>query len=166
MVKMEDIYYHIDSYITDNGFYKASIEEKKSLVDYGLKRYLAQKINQIDRTKKLPEEKFKDVTVQDLVTLISEMIPEDKHPQTLSHIVRYILGNAGLLQGRNIKWKRENDEELIGSTQFEFNEQQQVIAIKTHIFPEYSQTIRFVYDVYQSDLILQKGKEYKKKKGQ
>lgn len=166
MIKMEDIYYHVDSYITENGFRNASLEEKKQLVDYGLKRYLALKINQLDRSKKLPEDKYSEVTVIDLVNLIGEMIPEDKHSHTLGHVVRYIIGSASLLQGKNIKWKRENDIELADSTYFELNDHQQLTAMKTHVFPNYPQTIKFAYDVYQSPLVAQKGKQYRKKKEQ
>ena len=164
MIKMEDIYYQVDSYIMENGFATASFEEKKQLVDYGLKKYLALKINQLDRSKKLPEDKYSEVTVIDLVNLLGEMIPEDRHSQTLTHVVRYILDNASLLQGKKIKWKRENDIELADSTYFELNAHQQVIAMKTHIFPNFPQTIKFVYDVYQSPLVLEKGKQYRKKK--
>lgn len=152
MAVMNDIYYGVDSYIVANGFYRTDLNGKKQLVDEGIKKYLITKISEFDSTKTLPEEKSSEVTVEELIDLLGEIIPKQDHKQKIAHLTHYIKGMSGFLQNWSVTWWQENDEALIDAPLIEFNADGKWDSIKTHEQTSYTETAKFAYTVFKNNL--------------
>lgn len=152
MQKWNDIFRSIDSYIVNNGFYNKDVTGKKQLIDEGLKRYLSSKISEIDSTKLLPEEKHSEVSVEELIDLLGEMLPTELHFDTLRFITHYILNISNFIQGWEIVWFGD-DEIPVDSPVATFNEVGKWDKITTNEETPYTQTAKFAYENFKNNLL-------------
>lgn len=152
MRQWNDIFRSIDSYTVSHGFYESDDKEKKTLVDEGLKRYLSFKITELDSTKKLPDEKVSEVSVEELIDLLSGMIPEDKHFDTLRFVTHYILNISSFIQGWEIIWFGD-DETPVDLPTATFNEAGKWEKIISHEKTPYSQIAKFACEIFEGQFL-------------
>lgn len=152
MVIMNDIFFAVDTYIIKNGFCETDLDAKKQLIQEGLQKYLVGKVAEFDPTKTIPKQLESEVTVEELIDLLGEIIPKEDHEQKLSQITYYIKGMSGLLQGYHVAWWQENDESLITEPLIEFNSEGKWDSIKTHEKTPYTETAKFAYTVFKNNL--------------
>ena len=150
MTNLTDIYYIMDSYIIQNGFNRINLEGKKQLLENSLKKYISNKIATIDKTKIIRGEDLEKVSVNDLVDILGELIPEEEHADTLSHLTHYVLGVAGTMQGYSITWWSEEEPSFIECPLIEFTEKGEWDTLKTHRNTSYVKTFSLAYDVFKN----------------
>ena len=153
MVIMNDIFYRVDTYIIENGFCETDIDGKKQLIQEGLKKYLVGKVAEFDSTKTLPKHLESEVTVEELIDLLGEIIPQEDHEQKLSQITYYIKGMSGLLQGCHVTWWQETDESLITEPLIEFDSEGKWDSIKTHAKTPHTEIAKTAYTVFKNNLL-------------
>lgn len=163
MRRMDNIYYSVDSYLLNNGFIYGTLDEKKELTIEGLKLYLAQKITDINPMTILSRQDIENISINDIIDLLTETLPEEEHEENLSNVVRYIIFNASKLQGKKIAWERETSEDLDNGVSIEFTTKGNIKTVKTHTYPSYNYVLRFLIDIYQCPLFI-KQKELSKTK--
>ncbi len=163
MRRMDNIYYSVDSYLLNNGFAYGTLDEKKELTIEGLKVYLAQKITDINPMTILSRQDIENISINDIIDLLTETLPEEEHEENLSNVVRYIIFNASKLQGKKIAWERETSEDLDNGVSIEFTTNGNIKTVKTHTYPSYNYVLRFLIDIYQCPLFI-KQKELSKTK--
>ena len=161
MRRMDNIYRSVDSYLQNNGYEYASIDEKKEMTVEGIKQYLSKIITDINPT--ISKDKLNELDINQTIDIITSILPEQEHESNLSNVIRYLLQNASQLQGRKITWEREASEDLDNGVSIEFNNKGNITTVKTHTYPSYNYVLRFLIDIYQCPLFI-KQKELSKTK--
>lgn len=155
---INDIYYRMDSSIVKQNFWKLDIEEKKSLIDKELKKYIISKLNLL-KLPQLSVEEIDSLNVGELLLILANNIPKEEHFNTLRHFTHYILQVAGTLQGWSIIWWEEDNEKLEKSPIIEFNEFGFWNSLKTHENTDYVKTFNFVYDIFNNQFMIKQHKK-------
>lgn len=163
MRRMDTIYRNVDSYLINNGFIYASVDEKKEMTIDGLKLYLGQKLTDINPSIVLSKKQIEQLSINEIIDLITETLPEEEHEENLSNVVKYLISNATALQGKKIAWERETSEDLDNGVSIEFTTKGNIKTVKTHTYPSYNYVLRFLIDIYQCPLFT-KQKELSKTK--
>ena len=161
MRRMDNIYRSVDSYLQNNGYEYASIDEKKEMTVEGIKQYLSKIITDINPT--ISKDKLNELDINQTIDIITSILPEQEHESNLSNVIRYLLQNASQLQGRKITWERETSEDLDNGVSIEFNNKGNITTVKTHTYPSYNYVLRFLIDIYQCP-IFEKQKQLVKAK--
>lgn len=164
MRRMDNIYQCVDSYLINNGFIYASLDEKKELTLDGLKLYLGQKVTDVNPTMVLSKKQIESLSINEVIDLLTETLPLEEHEENFANVVRYLIGNASDLQGKKITWEREESEDLDNGVSIEFNEKGRIKTVKTHVYPSYNYVLRFLIDIYQCPLFIRPKQLTKTKK--
>ena len=162
MRRMDNIYRSVDSYLQNNGYEYASIDEKKEMTVEGIKQYLSKIITDINST--ISKDKLNELDINQTIDIITSILPEQEHESNLSNVIRYLLQNASQLQGRKITWERETSEDLDNGVSIEFNNKGNITTVKTHTYPSYNYVLRFLIDIYQCPLFVKQKQLVKAKK--
>ena len=162
MRRMDNIYRSVDSYLQNNGYEYASIDEKKEMTVEGIKQYLGKIITDINPT--ISKDKLNELDINQTIDIITSILPEQEHESNLSNVIRYLLQNASQLQGRKITWERETSEDLDNGVSIEFNNKGNITTVKTHTYPSYNYVLRFLIDIYQCPLFVKQKQLVKAKK--
>lgn len=162
MRRMDNIYRSVDSYLQNNGYEYASIDEKKEMTVEGIKQYLSKIITDINPT--ISKDKLNELDINQTIDIITSILPEQEHESNLSNVIRYLLQNASQLQGRKITWEREASEDLDNGVSIEFNNKGNITTVKTHTYPSYNYVLRFLIDIYQCPLFVKQKQLVKAKK--
>lgn len=162
MRRMDNIYRSVDSYLQNNGYEYASIDEKKEMTVEGIKQYLSKIITDINPT--ISKDKLNELDINQTIDIITSILPEQDHESNLSNVIRYLLQNASQLQGRKITWERETSEDLDNGVSIEFNNKGNITTVKTHTYPSYNYVLRFLIDIYQCPLFVKQKQLVKAKK--
>lgn len=162
MRRMDNIYRSVDSYLQNNGYEYASIDEKKEMTVEGIKQYLSKIITDINPT--ISKDKLNELDINQTIDIITSILPEQEHESNLSNVIRYLLQNASQLQGRKITWERETSEDLDNGVSIEFNNKGNITTVKTHTYPSYNYVLRFLIDIYQCPLFVKQKQLVKAKK--
>lgn len=162
MRRMDSIYRRVDSYLLNNGYIYASVDEKKEITIEGIKQYLIKIITDINPS--ISKDKLEQRHITDIIDLITYLIPENEHEENLSNVVRFILSNASNLQGRKITWERETSEDLENGVSIEFNNKGSITTVKTHTKTSYNYALKFLIDIYQCPLFVKQKQKSKKDK--
>ena len=162
MRRMDNIYRSVDSYLQNNGYEYASIDEKKEMTVEGIKQYLSKIITDINQT--IYKDKLNELDINQTIDIITSILPEQEHESNLSNVIRYLLQNASQLQGRKITWERETSEDLDNGVSIEFNNKGNITTVKTHTYPSYNYVLRFLIDIYQCPLFVKQKQLVKAKK--
>lgn len=152
MIKMNDIYYKVDTNLLRSVFMRASIDEQKGMITEELKKYLAQKLT-ISGTI-IPQNN--DLTINELLEIMADVIPEKKHSKTLVHFTSYLLGVAGGLQDHPISYDCEENLDLINSPVAEFNENGQWTRLIVHDKTSTLEICKFTFNAFQNDFMIKK----------
>lgn len=158
MPNMTDIYQKVDREITEKGWFLADDEGKIALMDSALKNYLSAKLTECDSTKCLHDKNKDDVTVNELVEMLGEAIPEKNHFDTLRFLTHYLLDVSAGLQGWSVLWEVDDSEEFIENPSASFNIEGKWDQITTHEKTSYVKTFEFVRDT-MNQMILGKTKQ-------
>ena len=143
-----DIYNSIDVNLLENDYYNQDIIGKKELIERFLKEYIISKILELNKSKTIIIDE--NASINDLVRLLSEIIPEEKHFDTIRHLTHYILNVAGNLQNFSIIWWVEEEKELIENPIADFSIEEKWEKITTHEQTSYLKTFEFVYDTFRN----------------
>jgi len=148
MGEFNDIYFKVDSRIVEQGFWQASIVEKKALIDKELKLYALEKLREVNWDHYLLNNQNTNLSINDIVAILASDINKEEHINTIRHFVHYILLVAGSLQDRSITWWIEEDEELIKTPYIDFNANGFWENLITHKETDYVQIFNFVYEIF------------------
>lgn len=151
-----DIYFKAGMELASKSFDFRTIEEQKQLVDETLKVYLIEKLSEIN-SKSISEEAKNEISVEDLVMHLGEVIPTANHFDTLRHLTHFILNIAGEMQSWSIVWYSEKDPSFIDNPLVTFNDNGKLESLSTHEAQSYVQTFQQVYGVFR-EVFMTKGK--------
>lgn len=132
MKKFNDVYSKVGMVLGANNFYGIDNEGKKTIIDVALKNYLSEKIEEYDSTKCLPEDIKENVSVNDLVETLGEIIPQEEHMETIAHLTHYVLALASGLQRWSIIWEIDDSEEFLDNPLITFTENGNWDKLTTH----------------------------------
>lgn len=149
MAKLNDIYFKVGKNLFEQGFDFQTTEQKKKLVDASLKTYLASKIAEESTEKAQLLSNNPDVSVDELVELLGDLIPKEEHFDTMRHLTHFILNIAGEMQGWSITWWEDQDAEFVDNPLVQFNEAGKWESLTTHKETSYVQTFKFVHEIYK-----------------
>lgn len=155
MIRMNDIYFKVDSKIVKDGYNTVDIPQKLNLVDQGLKEYALDKIREISPAKSIKENNKDDVTINDLVAILGELIPKEEHFETLRHFTHYVLKIAGDIQGFEIIWS-SNETSILGEPRAIINENGKWEELNSHQEENLVHTFNFAYDILQNQILKNK----------
>lgn len=150
MANLRDIYSKVGRDLFEQYFDHGTTEEKKEMVDVDLKVYLATKIAEENPEKAKMLSDRKDVSVEELVELLGDLIPKEEHFDTMRHLTHFMLNIAGEMQGWSITWWDEQDVEFVDNPLVQFNESGKWESLTTHRDTSYVKTFKFVYDIYKN----------------
>lgn len=150
MFLLNDIYYKVDSSIVEQGFWQASITEKKALVDKELKKYAISKLQELNLCHQFIGNEKASFSVGELINILANNIPKEQHFDTLRHFIHYILKVAESIQNWSITWWVEDNEELIETPFVEFNDNGLWDSLITHNDTDYVYIFNFIYDIFNN----------------
>lgn len=157
MNKWNDIFRRVDCSSILSGYHQTDdINKKKQITSESLKLYLLNKLAEMNASKNVSVSKIKDITVEELLDLLGEVIPEEAQFDTLRFVTHYLTAVASNLQGWEIVWPVEESLELIESPMVTFNEEGKWDTITTHKLTPYAQVAKFVYQVFNEQLLVKK----------
>lgn len=156
MANLRDIYYRVGKDLHQHNFDTENIERKKKLVEGCLKTYLASKIAEESTEQALVLSEKEDVTVEELVEMLGELIPEEQHFDTMRHLTHFLLNIVGEMQGWSITWWDEQDEQFIDNSLLQFNSSGKIESLTTHKQTSYVHTFKFVYEIFNSSFLNEK----------
>lgn len=149
-IHFNDIYSRI---ILEPNEYLATTENQKQILDEQLKKYLIDKISEIDYNIS-KSKNINKLTTKELIMVLSNYIPKIKHDYTLNHIIYAILGYASNMQSHSIVWYEEQDKELIEHPIITYDEQGRWNELKTHRNTDYLQIFNIVYDNFFNNFMI------------
>lgn len=156
MAYLRDIYFKVGKDLYTHAFDIEPDGRKKKLVDACLKTYLASKIAEESTEQALVLSDKEDVSVDDLVEMLGDLIPEEEHFDSMRHLTHFLLNIAGEMQGWSITWWDEQDEQFIDNPLIKFNEAGKIESLTTHKQSSYVQTFKFVHDVFTNSFMNEK----------
>lgn len=156
MADLRDIYFRVGKDLYQHAFDVENTGRKKSLVEGCLKTYLASKIAEESTEKALILSEKEEVSVDDLVEMLGDLIPEEEHFDTMRHLTHFMLNIAGEMQGWSITWWDEQDEQFIDNPLIKFNEEGKIDSLTTHKQSSYVQTFKFVHEVFTNSFMNEK----------
>lgn len=157
MNKWNDIFRRVDCSSILSGYHQTNdINKKKQITSESLKLYLLNKLAEMNASKNVSVSRIKDITVEELLDILGEVIPEEAQFDTLRFVTHYLTAVASNLQGWEIVWPVEESLELIESPMVTFNEEGKWDTITTHKLTPYAQVAKFVYQVFNEQLLVKK----------
>ena len=97
-----------------------------------------------------------EYSVVELLEILAELIPKEKHYDTLDHFTHYVLQIAGTLQSWGITWFAQDEEELIHNPLTVFNENCLWTELKTHEDTDHVKIFAHVYDIFTNEFMIEK----------
>lgn len=149
-IEFNDIYHKITSYWNE---YFKDYETTKKVLDNQLKRYLIEKIININNNNTL-KEYLEELEVEELVTILGTCIPKCNHSKTLSHIIHAVLGYASNMQSYSIVWLEEQDKSLIDEPIITFDKFNKWDKLITHKNTDYITIFNKVYNTFKNEFML------------
>lgn len=157
MNKWNDIFRRVDCSAVLCGYNNTSdINVKKEIITDSLKLYLLDKMHEMSATRSVKSIDLKKVTVEELIDMLGELVPEQHHFDTMRFITHYLTAVSSSLQGWEIIWPVEDSLELIESPMVTFNEEGKWDTITTHKNTPYAQVAKFAYQVFNEQLLVKK----------
>lgn len=143
---MNDMQYRVDSYIVENGYRRADNNSKKRLVETGMKKYMLEKISEIDSKKAISTSNLDDVSLQELALVLGEVIPEEMHDVTLPYLTHYVIGVIGFIQGDFVKWDVSEDFSFVDTPLIENDQDGKWRRLVTHKMTSHLKTFNLALD--------------------
>lgn len=156
MANLMDIYYKVGKNLYEKDFDFKSTEEKKILVEGNLKNYVAGKIAEESTMKATELSNNPQVTLDELVIMLGDLIPKEEHFDTMRHLTHFILNIAGEMQGWSIVWYEEQEPEFIDNPLVKFNEAGKIESLTSHKETSYVQTFQFVHEIFKETFMTKK----------
>ena len=143
---MNDMQYRVDSYIVENGYRRADNNSKKRLVETGMKKYMLEKISEIDSKKAISTSNLDDVSLQEFSLVLGEVIPEEMHDVTLPYLTHYVIGVIGFIQGDFVKWDVSEDFSFVDTPLIENGQDGKWRRLVTHKMTSHLKTFNLALD--------------------
>lgn len=156
MANLRDIYFKVGKNLFEKEFDFKTTEEKKTLVEGNLKNYVAGKIVEEDLEKATELSNNPQVSLDELVIMLGELIPREEHFDTIRHLTHFILNIAGEMQGWSIVWYEEQDAKFVDNPLIKFNEAGKIESLTSHKETSYVQTFQFVHEVFKESFMTKK----------
>ena len=157
MNKWNDIFRRVDCSAVLCGYNNTSdVNVKKQIITDSLKLYLLDKMHEMSATRSVKSIDLKKVTVEELIDMLGELVPEQHHFDTMRFITHYLTAVSSSLQGWEIVWPVEDNIALIDSPMATFNEQGKWDTITTHEKTSYTKTAQFAYEVFKDQVLVKK----------
>lgn len=156
MANLMDIYYKVGKNLYEKDFDFKSTEEKKILVEGNLKNYIAGKIAEESTMKAIELSNNPQVTLDELVIMLGDLIPKEEHFDTMRHLTHFILNIAGEMQGWSVVWYEEQETEFIDNPLVKFNEAGKIESLTSHKETSYVQTFQFVHEIFKETFMTKK----------
>ena len=150
MVNINDIYTSMDKKIVNEGYHLSNTEEKKKLVDNGLKDYIISKINELGKVNSLTTQNSEQLSTLELFHMLANLIPKENHFDTIRHFTHYILNIATDIQGCYIIWYGDNDEKFLHEPLVDFDINGEWKSLTTHDDTDLVKVFEFVYDIFMN----------------
>ncbi len=144
-MEFKDVYSQVGKYLNENNFSCKSVDEQKELVEESFKLYLLNKIGEYG--KSLEEGNY---TASELVAILGQIIPEDKHFDTLGHVTHRLLNIVFEMQRFSVVWFVENRAELSGNPEVHFNSDNKWDKIITNSKIDHVKTFELVNYVFHN----------------
>ena len=148
MAQLTDIYYKAGKDLAEHGFDAADTNKKKKLVNASLKNYVTTKIIEEDVEKTFLLYNDPDISVEELVEMLGEIIPEEQHFDTMRHLTHFILNIAGEMQGWSVVWYQDDDETFLNNSLAEYNDKGKLESLTTHSKTSYVDTFKFMHGLF------------------
>ncbi len=150
-VTFSDIIFKMNRYVMKNNCFELSIENQKELVETFLRKYTIEKLQELNSNKMISDEAAKELNLIDLFEELANMIPKEKHFDTLRFYTHCILEISGFLQGWSITWESDEDQKEL---EVLFNEEGKWDKLNTTLNEDYVKTSKFVYDIFQNNFMV------------
>lgn len=153
MLNTKDIYIRIGQKLGEKGFDEVSTDEKKDLVGEVFKNYIVNKLNELRKGNLLSNNDINEISVSDLLSILSDAIPENERYEVLRHFVHSLINICSNMQGFDILWWVEDDENLIENPIISFNDNGLLNELKTHEKTSYVKTFNLVYHTFMNEFM-------------
>ena len=137
---MNDVQYEVDSFIVRNGYCNTDNESKLKLVETGMKKYMIDKIEEIDSTVSISDELANETSLHELAEILGNKLPKENRNELMSNLTRYIIGIAGFMQGVFVKWVIHEDPVFVTNPAAEINQNGRWDKLITHKQTPYLET--------------------------
>ena len=127
-----DVQYEVDSFIVNNGYCHADNEGKLRLVETGMKKYIIDKIEEVDSKEFISDEMADEVSLHELAEILGNKLPKENRNEVMANLTRYIIGIAGFMQGVFVKWVVQEDPAFVTNPAAEINQNGRWDRLVTH----------------------------------
>lgn len=153
MLDTKDIYVRIGQKLVEKGFYEVSTNEQKDLISEAFKNYIISKLNELGKGNLLSNNDINEISVSDLLSILSDAIPEKERYEVLRHFVHCLINICSNMQGFDILWWGEDDENLIENPIISFDDNGLLNELKTHDKTSYVKTFNLVYHTFMNEFM-------------
>ena len=143
-VNIQDVYRSIVLYPS---FFEEKTEEKITILDEEMRRYLAKKISECYHNK-IEIDYLLTYSPPELIKILLREIPQNERNEKLRHIIHATLGFYGTVQKYSIVWYEEKEIKLIDNPELIFDEEGKFIELKTHKNTDYETLFTIVYNSF------------------
>lgn len=153
---MMDIYKIVDEEIVENGYWACDVNQKKELIDEALKKYILYKIKGLTGSNALTKNYDSCDNVDELFEILANLIPKNRHMDTIRHFTHYILNVASDIQGFFITWESECDKEALDPPKLIVREDGIWEKLETNPSPneDYVASFLFIYDTFKNNFMV------------
>ena len=152
MFEFRDIYFKVGINLAKNNFDFRTTGVQKEQVDKYLKVYLIDKLNEINSSQ--INNSNNEITVETLVDELGDLIPQERHFDTIRHLTHFILNIAGEMQSWSIVWYSENNPEFIDNALVKFKYDGKWESLTTHNDESYVKTFKQVYGIFKEKFMV------------
>ena len=138
-----DLYYKVNLFLYQNEFDCLNIEKKKEIIDEGLKKYIISKL-EINNRYNFSDNELNNFNTIDLFTMLSDLIPKDKHFDTIRFFSSYLLFQIMSIQNRNIILNKNFDNDY--SCDFKDG----CLNSITYDSEDYQNSFIYIYDIFMN----------------
>ncbi|MBR1416254.1 MAG: hypothetical protein IJ572_00350 [Bacilli bacterium] len=107
MDNLMDVHYRLNIALIEHSYFKLNADEKKKAVCFELKKYVINKIKEINNNVTVNNE----AELISLVEVLSTMVDINNY-QTITQLTHFIIGLMETIQNHSIIWYINEDEEL------------------------------------------------------
>ncbi len=136
MINLQDIYHYMNPALFAKNFVYLEENEQRKIIDYELKKYLTQKINEFNPNA-LGE--ANGLSIFELVKYVASLNNTKNYFKDIEQIIHYILG-----QMNGIIWRQNNDKPESEYPLLDLDNRE----LSTHPNNEITQVFEFVYNIY------------------
>lgn len=143
---MRDIYYKMNYALISTHYSELEISGKKKIVEQEMRKYIISKILELNPKIKID----KDIDLCLLAKILGDMIPKEKHSDTISHLTHFILQVASSMQGFHIIWSSKNITEPV----LKYKDNDYIDELITSEDMDLVSTFEFIFDIFKNHFMI------------